>query len=162
MGCPRPGRAKWTAPKPQPNLLLTRGSVVRHGTGFSVSLNLTNKGQGDAGNISLSDTVQGFQILPNGLVSNNDMTVASEYITGTKKCTASIVVGDLAAGASTTGTYYVVPALFESSITYDIGTETQITYELPYVGTGSGRHLRHRNGRLSSGHQSSPLDRIVR
>jgi len=126
-----------TPTPPQPNLLLTRGPVVRHGTGFSVSLNLTNKGQGDAGNISLSDTVQGFQVLPNGLVSNNDMTVASEYITGTKKCTASIVVGDLAAGASTTGTYYVVPALFESSITYDIGTETQITYELPYGGTVS-------------------------
>jgi|GEM_PF-1680333 len=112
-------------PPPEPVLVVTRGLVVRQGTGFYVSLQVGNVGDGAASNIHVVDWLTGFQALTG---------VDSWYYPSTKECSVDLSISHLNPDSSTSLTYCVVPILYEVAgidlpTSYAIGTYTHLSYQ---------------------------------
>jgi hypothetical protein len=115
----------------EPEIDITRSTVERHGTGFSVALNIKNSGDTTASNIQFSEYVKGFQALSDAKVGNTTTTISPSYDKDTKKCEVSFTIPELKPSASDSITYYIIPILFEDATTYTIGEDAHLSYEGP-------------------------------
>jgi parallel beta-helix repeat protein len=114
----------------RPEIMVTRGPVERHGTGFSVSLNLTNVGAALASNIEVADRVTGFQALPYGdWWGLCGRSVETSYNYYAKECEVRFTIPELGPSNTTTLTYYITPVLYESIPAYSIGDSTNVSYD---------------------------------
>jgi parallel beta-helix repeat protein len=113
----------------EPEISVTRGLVERHGTGFSVSLNVTNTGNVLIYNITLVERVRGFQALLQGKWGSITTNLTPSYSSTTKECEVHFAIPELNPSSTLILTYYIVPILFEDATSYDTGTYTHVSFE---------------------------------
>jgi len=117
-------------PPPQPNLVITKHEVFRHGHTFAIELTVENQGNAKASKIEILDSLTGFQAIAG---FSNGIDYRSRYVLNSRR--TDITIDDsigLAAGSLRTYIFKAVPILMHDNPPMPaIGNIIEMSYSGP-------------------------------